>query len=66
MSKIRPKAIEQALNQAVALRRKVVDCRFPRDLESELLNRTSDLINLIEGEVVMESTGVKEEVETDA
>lgn len=50
MSKIRTKAIDQALNQAVALRRKLVDCRFPRAKESELLDRATELLTLIEQE----------------
>ena len=48
MSKIRPKTVEQAINQAVTLRRKLVDCRFPRDKESELLDKATELLGLIE------------------
>jgi hypothetical protein len=50
VSKVRPKSIEQAINQAVALRRKLVDCRLPRDKESTLLDKATELLNLIEQE----------------
>ena len=48
MSKIRTKALEQAINLAVSLRRKVVDVRLDRTQESKLLDKTSDLIQDLE------------------
>lgn len=60
MSKVRPKAIEQAINQAVALRRKLVDCRLPRDKESELLDKATELLNLIEQVQPTESEAASE------
>lgn len=54
MSKIRPKALEQAINQAVTLRRKLVDCRFPREKESTLLDKATELLAIIEREQTIE------------
>jgi len=48
MSKARERAMEQAITIAVALRRKVVDCRFERTVESILLDKTSELIEELE------------------
>ena len=48
MSKARERAMEQAITQAVALRRKVVDCRFDRSVESILLDKASEMIEELE------------------
>jgi hypothetical protein len=44
MSKVREKALEQAINQTVALRRKIVDCRFERWQENRMLEKTTDVL----------------------
>ena len=62
MSKAREKAMEQAINQAVALRRKVVDCRFDRTVESVLLDKTSELIAELEKQQAGESETIQETV----
>jgi len=54
MTKVRPKAVEQAINQAVGLRRKLVDCRFPREKESTMLDKATELLSLIEREQTIE------------
>lgn len=54
MSKVKQKSAEQAINQAVALRRKLVDCRLPRDREIALLDKVAELLNLIEEAVESE------------
>jgi hypothetical protein len=48
VSKVREKALEQAITQAVALRRKIVDCRFDRWEESGLLDKATDLMSQLE------------------
>jgi hypothetical protein len=48
VSKASEKATVQAVDQAVALRRRIVDCRFPRNTETKLLDQTSELIDAIE------------------
>ncbi len=48
MSKASVKATVQAVDQAVALRRRIVDCRFPRQTETKLLNMAAELIDAIE------------------
>jgi hypothetical protein len=37
-----------AITQAHALRRKIVDCRFPRAVETELLDKATELMDSIE------------------
>lgn len=63
MSKARVKAMEQAINQAVALRRKVVEIRLPREMESTLLDKTTELLEALEAveaeQPALEVEGVK-------
>jgi hypothetical protein len=56
MSKSRDKALEVAINQAVALRRKIVDCRFDRANENTLLDKATDLLSTLESASAKEPT----------
>lgn len=50
MSKVRENCLAQAINQTVALRRKIVDCRFSRGKETILLDKATELLTMIEVE----------------
>ena len=65
MSKTREKAMDQAINLAVALRRKIVDCRFMRTHETVLLDKTSELIDMIVEYQAAIADGRKEVAETE-